>query len=105
MVHAFTAAGLLTQQYLSFCRLARLGVVGKRYIYQSKLTIVQFTYMTYCTCIYVYTYHGLVYGALHYLEAVQLEAEQSMLSSVTEVQALPHYVLNGEVIQCRHIYL
>ena len=45
MVHAFTAAGLLTQQYLSFCRLARLGVVGKRYIYQSK-----FVYVHVCTC-------------------------------------------------------
>ena len=36
MVHAFPAAGLLTQQYLTLCRLARLGVVGKRYIYQGK---------------------------------------------------------------------
>ena len=86
MVHAFTAAGLLTQQYLSFCQLARLGVVGKRYIYQSKFVYV-------CTC----TMHMFVTIRLSYLEAVQLEADQSMLSSVTEVQAVPHYSLNGEV--------
>ena len=56
---------------------------------------------------YMCTYHGLVYDALHYLEAVQLEAERSMLASVTEVQALSHYALNGEVhiTQSRHILL
>ena len=36
MVHAFSAAGLLTQQYLTFYGLVRLGAVRKRYIYQGK---------------------------------------------------------------------
>ena len=34
MVHAFIATGLLVQQFLTLCRLARIGVIGRRYIYQ-----------------------------------------------------------------------
>ena len=48
----------------------------------------------------------VVYGDLHYSEAVQLEAERSMLASVAEVQALPHYAQDGEVcslsVICHH---
>ena len=43
-------------------------------------------------CFYV-----IVYGDLHYLDAVHKEAEYSMLSSVAEVQTLPHYAQQGEV--------
>ena len=43
-------------------------------------------------CFYV-----VVYGDLHYLDAVHKEAECSMLSSVAEVQALPNYAQQGEV--------
>ena len=49
MIHAFTAAGLLLQQYLSFCHMARLGIIGKRYIYQGKNN-----YSSLCTCVYIY---------------------------------------------------
>ena len=84
IIHAFSATGLLTQQYLTFCHLARLGVVGKQYIYQACMQLF--------LCLYV-----VVYGDLHYLDAVHKEAEHSMLSSVAEVQALPHYAQQGEV--------
>ena len=36
MIHAFSDAGILNQQYLTLSHLARIGVVGKRYIYQGK---------------------------------------------------------------------
>ena len=39
----------------------------------------------------------IVYGDLHYLDAIHKEAECSMLSSVEEVQALRHYAQQGEV--------
>ena len=43
-------------------------------------------------------YNAIVYDDLHYLDAVDLEAGRSMLSAVAEVQALPHYAQQGEVI-------
>ena len=102
MVHAFRAAGLLTQQYISFCRIARLGIIGKRYIYQGKnvFIILQCIY-------YEYTSFLAMYHDLHYLESVELEAERSMLASVKEVQALPHYELSGEVrmLHCTWVYV
>ena len=102
MVHAFIAAGLLIQQYLSLCYLARLGVVGKRYIYQGKRSV----HIDDLDTIY-YNVHfvlcGLVYQDLHYMEAVGVEAEHSMITSVTEVKELPHYEGDGEVrmIHCQ----
>ena len=46
-----------------------------------------------------------MYGDLHYLDAVHKEAECSMDSSVAEVQALPHYTQQGEVILRYHLEL
>ena len=64
----------------------------KRYIYQGKGGKSFFLYANFFLCFYV-----VVYGDLHYLDAVHKEAERSMLSSVAEVQALPHYAQQGEV--------
>ena len=94
MVHAFTAAGLLVQQFLTLCRLARIGVIGKCYIYQGKsdmYEVMLFYYLLPST-------RCAVYGDLHYLEAVHLEAERSMEACVLEVQCLPHYAQDEEVI-------
>ena len=82
MVHAFSGTGLLTQQYITFSRLARLGAVGKRYIYQSKNGSHFIMYATF----YAFVNH-VVYGDLHYLDVIHKKAECSMLSSV-EVQPL-----------------
>ena len=82
------AAGLLIQQYLSFCHLARVGVTGKRYIYQGKRGGV------FCCCMYLcicFLCAFVVYRDLHYLESVHLEAQRSMQAAVAEVQALSHY--------------
>ena len=48
----------------------------------------------YCIC---FLCAFVVYGDLHYLESVYLEAECSMQAAVAEVQALSHYAKDGEV--------
>lgn len=38
-----------------------------------------------------------MYDDLHYIDAVQQEAERSMHAAVEEVKSMPHYEHNGEV--------
>ena len=49
LVHAFTCAGILPSQYISFCNFAGMGVVGHWYIRQGKKCVN----MSLCEHVYV----------------------------------------------------
>ena len=87
MVHAFTSAGLLPQQYKYLTSAAKLGTLSSFYIRQSKL------YMAYIhpidisiDSVLLYPLSLVVYTKHNYLSTIRKVAEESMKTAVIEAQ-------------------
>ena len=79
------------EQYLSLCQVTRLGIVGKRYIYQGDRHLLSII-----AIIQVISYH-VVYREQGYLQAVEKVADRSMNDAVEEVKKGEDYARSGEV--------
>ncbi|KAL5509808.1 hypothetical protein EMCRGX_G005238 [Ephydatia muelleri] len=71
LIHAFTCAGMLPQQFVSFCNFAGIGQIKKHYMHT-------------------------MYNRLKYRDVVKGIVETSMQDAIENVKALPDYVDKGE---------